>query len=50
MVDLRGQRILIVGLGASGASSLHHLARHGALLTVTDSRAAPARAETRRPP
>ena len=48
MVDLRGQRILIVGLGASGASSLHHLARHGALLTVTDSRAAPAGAETLR--
>lgn len=42
MADLRGQRILIVGLGASGVSSLHHLARHGALLTVTDSRATPA--------
>ncbi|MGH8446701.1 MAG: UDP-N-acetylmuramoyl-L-alanine--D-glutamate ligase [Solimonas sp.] len=42
MADFDGQHILIVGLGASGASSLRHLARSKARLTVTDSRAAPA--------
>lgn len=36
------KRMLIVGLGASGASSLHYLAREGADAVVTDSRAAPA--------
>lgn len=42
MTDFDGQRILIVGLGASGAASLRYLARLGARLTITDSRAAPA--------
>jgi UDP-N-acetylmuramoylalanine--D-glutamate ligase len=34
-------RILVVGLGASGTSALRYLARRGASLVVTDSRAAP---------
>ncbi|HKY91140.1 MAG TPA: UDP-N-acetylmuramoyl-L-alanine--D-glutamate ligase [Nevskiaceae bacterium] len=34
-------RILVVGLGASGVSALRYLARRGASLVVTDSRAAP---------
>lgn len=46
MTDVAGQprqqRVLIVGLGASGVSSLHYLARGDARLTVTDSRSAPA--------
>ncbi|MFT4045504.1 MAG: UDP-N-acetylmuramoyl-L-alanine--D-glutamate ligase [Solimonas sp.] len=41
-MNLDGQHIVIVGLGASGASSLRYLARTKAVLTVTDSRAAPA--------
>lgn len=41
MLEYQGQSILIVGLGASGASSLRHLAPLGARLTVTDSRATP---------
>lgn len=36
----QGQRILVVGLGASGTSALRYLAKHGANLIVTDSRAA----------
>jgi UDP-N-acetylmuramoylalanine--D-glutamate ligase len=42
MTDYTGQRILIVGLGASGASALNYLARRGASLVATDSRAEPA--------
>ncbi|WP_028009011.1 UDP-N-acetylmuramoyl-L-alanine--D-glutamate ligase [Solimonas flava] len=41
-MNFDGQQILIVGLGASGASALRYLDRAGARLTVTDSRAAPA--------
>lgn len=37
----RNQRILVVGLGASGTSALRYLSRAGAQLVVTDSRAAP---------
>ncbi len=37
----RGQRMLVVGLGASGTSALRYLAREGADIVVTDSRAAP---------
>ncbi|MGQ0502526.1 MAG: UDP-N-acetylmuramoyl-L-alanine--D-glutamate ligase [Panacagrimonas sp.] len=40
--------MLIVGLGASGTSALRHLAKQGARITVTDSRAAPAGIETLR--
>lgn len=36
----QGQRILVVGLGASGTSALRYLAKQGANLVVTDSRAA----------
>lgn len=35
------KRILIVGLGLSGASALRYLAREGASIVVTDSRPAP---------
>jgi UDP-N-acetylmuramoylalanine--D-glutamate ligase len=38
----QNQRILVVGLGASGTSALRYLSRAGASLVVTDSRAAPA--------
>jgi UDP-N-acetylmuramoylalanine--D-glutamate ligase len=38
----RDQQLLIVGLGASGVSALRYLAKQGAKLVVTDSRAAPA--------
>lgn len=37
-----GQRVLVVGLGVSGASALRYLVREGADVVVTDSRAAPA--------
>ncbi|MEW6166968.1 MAG: UDP-N-acetylmuramoyl-L-alanine--D-glutamate ligase [Pseudomonadota bacterium] len=37
-----GQRVLVVGLGVSGASALRHLVREGAAVVATDSRAAPA--------
>ena len=43
-----GQHVLVVGLGASGSSALRHLARQGARLTVTDSRATPAGVEALR--
>ena len=38
----RGQRMLVVGLGASGVSALRYLAAQGVDLVVTDSRAVPA--------
>ena len=38
----RDQRMLIVGLGASGVSALRFLSAQGANLVVTDSRSAPA--------
>jgi len=37
----RGQKILVVGLGKSGAATARYLAREGAVLTLTDSRVAP---------
>ena len=37
-----GQHLLVVGLGLSGVSALRYLARTGAQITVTDSRAEPA--------
>lgn len=36
-----GKRVLVVGLGLSGASALRYLAREGAQVLVTDSRPAP---------
>ncbi|MES0873865.1 UDP-N-acetylmuramoyl-L-alanine--D-glutamate ligase [Sinimarinibacterium thermocellulolyticum] len=38
---LRGERVLVVGLGASGASAVRYLAREGADVVATDSRATP---------
>ena len=43
-----GQSLLIVGLGLSGVSALRYLEREGAVLTVTDSRPAPAGIEALR--
>lgn len=43
-----GKRALVVGLGVSGASALRYLVGEGADVVVTDSRAAPAGAETLR--
>ncbi len=43
-----GRHLLVVGLGLSGVSALRYLAREGATLTVTDSRAAPAGIEALR--
>jgi UDP-N-acetylmuramoylalanine--D-glutamate ligase len=43
-----GQRVLVVGLGVSGASALRYLVRQGAEVVVTDSRAAPAGADALR--
>lgn len=37
-----GRHLLVVGLGLSGVSALRYLARTGAQITVTDSRAEPA--------
>lgn len=44
----RGERVLVVGLGVSGASALRYLVREGADVGVTDSRAAPAGIEALR--
>ena len=41
MSRYQGQSILVVGLGKSGASTVRYLAREGARLVLTDSRAAP---------
>jgi UDP-N-acetylmuramoylalanine--D-glutamate ligase len=43
-----GERVIVVGLGVSGASALRYLVREGADLVVTDSRAAPAGIDTLR--
>ena len=43
-----GKRVLVVGLGVSGVSAFRYLVREGADVVVTDSRAAPAGAETLR--
>lgn len=40
-----GKRVLVVGLGLSGASALRYLAREGASVAVTDSRPAPSGVE-----
>ena len=41
-----GKRVLVVGLGLSGASALRYLAREGASVVVTDSRPAPSGIES----
>lgn len=38
MIELRGKRVLVVGLARSGRAVAQRLAREGALVTVTDSR------------
>jgi UDP-N-acetylmuramoylalanine--D-glutamate ligase len=38
MMDVRGKRVLIVGLARSGRAAAHQLRRCGAIVTVTDSR------------
>jgi len=38
MMDVRGKRVLIVGLARSGRAAAHQLRRCGAVVTVTDSR------------
>ena len=38
MMDVRGKRVLIVGLARSGCAAAHQLRRCGAVVTVTDSR------------
>lgn len=48
MSRYRNQRILVVGLGASGTSALRYLSRAGANVVVCDSRAAPAGIEALR--
>ena len=45
MSRYKGKRVLVVGLGLSGASALRYLAREGASVVVTDSRPAPAGVE-----
>ncbi len=35
-MDVRGKRVLVVGLARSGVAVVHALARHGAVVTVTD--------------
>jgi UDP-N-acetylmuramoylalanine--D-glutamate ligase len=45
MSRYKGKRVLVVGLGLSGASVLRYLAREGAQVVVTDSRPAPSGVE-----
>ena len=35
-MDVRGKRVLVVGLARSGGAVAHALARHGARVTVSD--------------
>ena len=41
MIDLKDQRVLVLGLGASGLAMARWCARAGALVTVVDTRQAP---------
>jgi len=43
-VDLRGKKVIVLGLGDSGLSMARWLNRRGATVTVADTRAAPPRA------
>jgi UDP-N-acetylmuramoylalanine--D-glutamate ligase len=38
MTDVRGKRVLVVGLARTGRAAVHCLCRRGAVVTVTDSR------------
>ncbi len=46
MLDLKGARVLVIGLGDSGLSMVRWLQRRGALVRATDTRAAPPHAVT----
>src|SRR5262245_20944373 len=41
MLDLKGRKVLVLGLGDTGLSMTRWLARHGAQVRVADSRAEP---------
>jgi UDP-N-acetylmuramoylalanine--D-glutamate ligase len=45
-MDLKGQKVVVLGLGETGLSMTRWLARRGAAVRVADSRAAPPRAAT----
>ena len=46
MFDLKDRKVLVLGLGDTGLSMTRWLARHGARVSVADSRAAPPNVET----
>lgn len=48
MLDLKGARVLVVGLGDSGLSMARWAQRRGAVVRVTDTRAAPPHGDTLR--
>src|SRR5258707_1007650 len=41
MLDLNGKKVLVLGLGETGMSMTRWLTRHGAIVTVADTRAHP---------
>ena len=41
MMDLNGKKVLVLGLGETGLSMTRWLSRHGAVVSVADTRAAP---------
>jgi UDP-N-acetylmuramoylalanine--D-glutamate ligase len=45
MMDLKGKKVLVVGLGKSGLAAALFLRHHGALVTVSDTRSAEALAK-----
>ncbi len=45
MLELSGRKVIVLGLGETGMSMARWLTRHGALVTVADTRVAPPRAE-----
>lgn len=46
MLDLKGARVLVIGIGDSGLSMVRWLQRRGALVRATDTRVAPPHATT----
>src|SRR3954468_21483543 len=44
-MDVRGKKVVVLGLGDTGLSMTRWLYRHGAHVTVADTRAAPPHAE-----
>ncbi len=45
MLELKGRKVLVLGLGETGLSMARWLTRHGALVSVADTRRAPPRAD-----